>query len=73
MKLGEQVRVRAYGGKELVRVVVRLDKDTVVVCRQEEYEDARLEGREPMGVGFHLKDVISKGGEKPSHTTITVE
>lgn len=73
MKPGQMVKLRAYGGEELVRVVVRLDKKTVVVCRQDEYESARLEGREPMGVGFHLKDVISKGGEKPSHTTITVE
>lgn len=73
MKLGQMVKLRAYGGEELVRVVVQLHNDTVVVCRPEEYENARLQGREPIGVGFHLKDVISKSGEKLSHTIITTE
>ena len=59
MKVGEMVKVRAYGDKELTRYVIHLDKDIVVVCRPEEYESAQSERREPVGVGFHLKDVVS--------------
>lgn len=60
MKVGQMVKLRAYGGKELVRYVIRFDKDIVVVCRPDEYTAAQLEGREPIGVGFHLKDVVSE-------------
>jgi hypothetical protein len=63
MKKGQTIKLRGYGGEELVRCLVRLDKDTVVVCRPEEYESARLEGREPVTVGFHINDVI--GGLPP--------
>ena len=55
MKPGQEIKVRAYGGEELVRVLVRLEKDTVVVCRPDEYEKARAEKREPAGVGFSIK------------------
>lgn len=60
MKVGQMVKLRAYGGKELVRYIISIDKDIVVVCRPEEYKLAQSEGREPIGVGFHLKDVASE-------------
>jgi hypothetical protein len=63
MKEGQLVKLRGYGGEELVRCVVRLEKDVVVVCRPEEYESAQLEGREPLSVGFRVKDVLD---ENPS-------
>lgn len=63
MQNGQKVTLRAYGGEELVRRVVRVEKDIVVVCRSEEYEKAKLEGREPLAVGFHIKDVVSKGND----------
>lgn len=60
MKIGQLVKVQAYGGEELIRKVIRFDKDIVVVCRPDEYTTAQLEGREPIGVGFHLKDVVEE-------------
>jgi hypothetical protein len=58
MKPGQMVKLRAYGGKELARRVIRLEKDIIIVCRPDEYEIARLQGREPIGVGFHVTDVV---------------
>lgn len=70
MKSGQTIRVRGYGGEELVRRVVRLEKNIVVVCRLEEYEAARSEGREPVGVGFHVEDVIGENGLGPSSGSV---
>jgi len=58
MEIGQIVKVRAYGGEELIRCVVRIDKGIVVVCRPDEYKAAQVEEREPMGVGFHKTDII---------------
>ena len=60
MKVGQLIKLRAYGGEEIIRHVIRLDNDIIVVCRPDEYEKANLEGREPIGVGFKLKDVITE-------------
>jgi len=60
MKIGQMIKLRGYGGEELVRCVVQLDKDTVVVCRPDEYEAARLEEREPIAVGFHITDIVDE-------------
>jgi hypothetical protein len=60
MKSGQIIKLRGCGGEELVRRVVKLDKDIVVVCRTEEYEAAHLEGREPISVGFHIEDVLDE-------------
>jgi len=59
MKPGQMVKLRGYGNEELVRRVLRLDKDIVVVCRQDEYEKAQSERREPLGVGFHISEVLN--------------
>lgn len=64
MELGQMVKLRAYGGKDIIRRVIQQEKGIVVVCRQEEYENARLEGREPVTVGFHMKDVIDEASPK---------
>ena len=66
LKTGQIIKVRAYGGEELVRTVVKQDQDVVVICRPEEYEMARLEGREPIGVGFHMKDIVSEAPAEDS-------
>ena len=60
MKPGQTIKLRGYGNEELVRYVVRLEKDTVVVCRVDEYEKAQSEGREPVCVGFHIGDVLDE-------------
>jgi hypothetical protein len=63
MKIGQLVKLRAYGNKELLRRIIRLEGDIVIVCRPEEYEAARREGREPTAVGFHTTDVIGQDAE----------
>lgn len=59
MDEGQMIKLRAYGGKELLRRVIRVNKDILIVCSPEEYEAALLEKREPLCVGFHLRDVIA--------------
>lgn len=63
MESGEKVRLRAYGGGEIVRRVVKVEGPTVLVCREEEYTKAEREGREPTAVGFPAQAVI---GVQPS-------
>lgn len=58
METGQLVKVRAYGGHELPRIIIKVEKDVVVVCSPEEYRLAKMQGREPLGVGFHLEDVL---------------
>jgi hypothetical protein len=60
MKIGQMVTLRAYGNTELVRRIVGINNDVVSVCRPEEYERANKAGREPISVGFRIKDVIKE-------------
>ena len=57
MKKGQLVVVKLYGGKTAVRRVVAVRRDVVVICAEEEYMAAELEGREPRGLGFPIADV----------------
>lgn len=52
------VRLRAYGGEIIERVLLAVERGTVVVCRKEEYEAAERERREPVVIGFPLSDVV---------------
>lgn len=63
MKVGQNVKLKGYGGKEIIRRIVGLDKDTVIVCQAEEYKKALLEKREPVSVGFPIKYVIGELAE----------
>lgn len=60
MKIGQDVRLKGYGDKEIIRRVVGVKGDTVVVCQAEEYKKAILEKREPVSVGFPIKYVIGE-------------
>jgi len=55
--LGAVVKVREYGGRELIRRVVADLGNRVVVCSEREFEDAERQKREPCGVGFPREDV----------------
>ena len=55
---GSLIRLRAYGGEEIVRRVVEVQPDAVLVCSEEEYERAQTEGRKPMTVGFRYEYVL---------------
>ena len=63
LKPGDLVRLRAFGGKEIVRRFVGQQEGTALICSEEEYKVASREGRKPECVGFPLQDVIRL--EKP--------
>jgi hypothetical protein len=60
IKPGDLIRLRTYGRGEIERRVVGVSEKVVFVCRNEEYEEAMREGREPICVGFPMKDVLSE-------------
>jgi hypothetical protein len=57
---GQQVTVNAFGGKKLSRVVVEDRGNVVLICKPEEFELARIQGRSAVSVGFHPADVATK-------------
>ena len=58
MKRGDWVRVRVYGDEIVTRRVVEIDGDMIAICRDEEYQAARRERREPVTVGFWIEDIV---------------
>lgn len=62
MQVGDIVRLKAFGGEEIVRQVVFVAGDHIGVCKEEEYRAAIGENREPMTVGFRVSDVIEQMG-----------
>jgi hypothetical protein len=58
MREGDLVRVKAYGGQELVRRLVAVRGNVYLICRDEEYEAAQRQGRQPVCVGFNKEDII---------------
>ena len=68
MKRGALIRVRAFGGKQIVRRFLAKRNGTVLICSDEEYQLARLERRKPTCVGFPLSDVIKVETELNSST-----
>lgn len=60
MRKGQQVSVmEAFSGQQLKRVV-DWDNGYVFVCREEEYEKAKKEQREPNTIGFPMEFVKEK-------------
>ncbi|HLN98650.1 MAG TPA: hypothetical protein VK208_09340 [Pyrinomonadaceae bacterium] len=57
-KPGDLLRVRAFGGKEIVRCFVEERGKTVLICPQAEYERAQKENRAPDCIGWPKADVI---------------
>jgi hypothetical protein len=62
---GALIRVKAYGGKELVVSCEAIQGRTVVVTTERERASAAKEQREPICLGFPLADVIEVIEEKP--------
>ncbi len=58
MERGGWVRLRAYGGEVITRRVVEIDDEMIAVCRDDEYQAAEREGREPITVAFWKEDII---------------
>jgi hypothetical protein len=67
LKRGSLIKVRAFGGKEIVRRFLAKRNGTILICSEEEYQSARLQKREPMCVGFPVADVIDANGLNPDH------
>ena len=59
LKRGALIKVRAFGGKEIIRRFLAKRNGTVLICSDEEYQSARFERRKPTCVGFPLSDVIN--------------
>ncbi|MBI4301185.1 MAG: hypothetical protein HY664_01080 [Chloroflexi bacterium] len=58
MNPGSLIRLRAYGGEEIVRRIVKINPGVVLVCKEEEYQSAQEEGREPISVGFRFEYIL---------------
>ena len=58
MTKGQVVTALMYGGERADRRVVADKGNVVVICCEEEYQKAEIEGREPSGVGFPRVDVL---------------
>jgi hypothetical protein len=57
LKRGQKVRVREFDGNILERIVVA-DKDArIVICCEQEWEEAASSGRQPEGIAFPRGDV----------------
>jgi len=58
---GDAIRLRAFGGKQIVRRFVESLGNSVLICTHEEYELALREGREPLCIGFSPEDIVESG------------
>jgi hypothetical protein len=61
LRRGQSVKVRAYGGEILERIVVTDLGRTVIVSNEQDSHGAARENREPDGIGFPRKDVLLLG------------
>jgi hypothetical protein len=67
---GALIKVRAYGGKELVVYCQEVQGKTVIVTSEQERASAAKEKREPVCIGFPLTDVVEVVEKaSSSHTT----
>jgi hypothetical protein len=63
LKAGALIKVRAFGGKEIVRRFIARQNGTILICSDEEYQSARREKRRPLCVGFPFSDLITTDAE----------
>lgn len=61
MQSGDKVELRAFGGVQITRRLVAVSGDTLLVCSEEEYQQAKNGGRDPVAVGFPM-DAWSRRG-----------
>ena len=57
MTRGQVDTALLYGGKDVLRRVVADKGDIVVICAEDEYQQAQREGRDPSGIGFPRADI----------------
>ena len=56
----KDVHLIAHGDKIITRVIVSVDGDVYFVCKREEFEQAKKEGRDPVCVGFKREYVLNQ-------------
>jgi hypothetical protein len=61
LKIGCLVEVTAYKGEILKRRVVEIQGQTVYICREDEWQKATEERRDPESVGFNRQYVRPVG------------
>jgi hypothetical protein len=59
MTVVDKVSLVQYGDKRIVRTLVAVENGYLFVCKEEEWEAARREGREPMCIGFRAEYLVS--------------
>ncbi|HYJ88791.1 MAG TPA: hypothetical protein VEW46_22195 [Pyrinomonadaceae bacterium] len=57
---GDLIKLRAFGGKRIVRRFVEERGGSILICSHEEYELALLEKREPLCIGFRPENIIEE-------------
>ena len=58
MIVGKQVTVVAARDEILSRILVSVENSVYFVCKSEEFEAARREGRQPICIGFRREYVV---------------
>ncbi len=61
---GGLIKLRAFGGKQIVRRFVGKRRETVLICSDQEYKSALRDRRDPLCVGFPLEDVVGDETKK---------
>lgn len=54
----KHVNLIAYGDEILTRVLIAVENGVYFVCKQEEFEAAMSEGREPICIGFRREYAV---------------
>jgi hypothetical protein len=60
MTAGKRITVVADKNKVLERVLVSVEDGVYFVCRDEEYDAARRDGREPVCIGFRREYILNE-------------
>jgi len=63
MQKGQKIKLCAYGNEEVILTFVKQDRDTLIVCRPDEYKRSLVEKVEPQCVGFPKKYLIGECGD----------
>jgi hypothetical protein len=63
LRKGDLIKLRGYKGKSIVRRFLGTRNETVLICSNDEFQAARREKRDPVAVGFQLRDVIGVQAE----------
>ena len=58
MQKGQTVKVKDGFGNELLRRIVDWDEINIYLCKDEEFNAAMAENRDPLCIGFNRKYVL---------------